>query len=135
MKIALTRRESFCASHRLHAQGLSNSANAALFGPCNNANGHGHNYVIEVTVAGPVAPDTGLVMNLADLKAIILDQVIAKVDHKHLNLDVAEFHDLNPTAENIALVIWRWLTPHLPHLSRLVVRETDKNSATIEADS
>jgi 6-pyruvoyltetrahydropterin/6-carboxytetrahydropterin synthase len=87
----LTRRETFSASHRLHATHLSDEKNRELFGKCNRENGHGHNYVIEVSVRGSIDPATGLVMNLTDLKHVIAEQVLARVDHRHLNLDVPEF--------------------------------------------
>lgn len=126
----LTRRAVFSASHRLHTAALSAAANQALFGKCNGVNGHGHNYVLEVTVHGPIDAN-GLVMNLTDLKKAIDETVMAKLDHKHLNLDVAEFRELNPTAENIAVVIWRWLEPTLPKklLHEVKLYETENNVA------
>lgn len=125
----LARRESFSASHRLHSPHLSDEENARLFGKCNRANGHGHNYVLEVTVRGPIDPATGLVMHLSDLKRILREEVLPKVDHRHLNLDVAEFAALNPTAENIACVVWQWLLPSLGGLLHEVkLQETEKNT-------
>ena len=125
----LTRREVFSASHRLFSEHLSEAENIALFGKCFHASGHGHNYVLEVSVKGPVDKH-GLVMNLADLKEAIATHVLSKVDHKHLNLDVEEFHQMNPTAENIAIVIWRWLTTALGKaLYEVKLHETENNVA------
>lgn len=130
----LTRRETFAASHRLHADALSDAENQALFGPCNRPNGHGHNYVLYVSVKGPIDSETGIVMNLVDLKDVIRTHVMSKVDHRHLNLDVPEFQTLNPTVENIAVVIWRWLKPHLPLLEEVKVYETENNIAVYRGD-
>jgi 6-pyruvoyltetrahydropterin/6-carboxytetrahydropterin synthase len=131
----LSRRETFSASHRLVSARLSEEENRQLFGKCYHASGHGHNYVLEVIVKGPVDAATGIVMNLADLKRIIQDNVLAKVDHKHLNLDVAEFKTINPTAENIAIVIWQWLKPSLGTLLHEVrLHETEKNVAVYRGE-
>jgi 6-pyruvoyltetrahydropterin/6-carboxytetrahydropterin synthase len=130
-KVYLTRRETFSASHRLHSEKISGEENKKLFGKCNSENGHGHNYVLEVTVYGEVDLKTGLVLNLADLKQIMDAHVLSKVDHKHLNLDVEEFKSLNPTTENLAIVVWKWLAPHLPLglLHQIKIFETEKNIA------
>lgn len=126
----LSRRETFSASHRLVSAALSDAENQALFGKCYHPSGHGHNYVLEVSVHGSIDQKTGIVMNLAKLKEIIQTQVLSKVDHKHLNLDVVEFKTLNPTAENIAYVIWQWLTPSLGELLYEVrLHETENNVA------
>lgn len=126
----LSRRETFSASHRLHCNELSDEENKALFGKCNRDNGHGHNYVLEVLIKGPINPKTGLVMNLADLKALIHTHVLDKLDHRHMNLDVAEFKALNPTTENVTKVIWGWLAPHLDGLLYEVrLHETENNLA------
>ncbi|MGE3714736.1 MAG: 6-carboxytetrahydropterin synthase [Alphaproteobacteria bacterium] len=126
----LSRRETFSASHRLHCNGMSDEDNRKLFGKCNHANGHGHNYVLEVLVRGEIDQTTGLVMNLSDLKALIHEHVLDKIDHKHMNLDVAEFSILNPTTENVAKVIWDWLHPHLGGLLHEVrLHETENNIA------
>ncbi|MFW0777028.1 MAG: 6-carboxytetrahydropterin synthase [Rickettsiales bacterium] len=125
----LTRREVFSASHRLHSKSLSDDENRALFGKCWHPNGHGHNYVLEVSVRGPI-DEHGLVMNLTELKKILQKNVISKVDHIHLNMDVKEFKELNPTAENIAYVIWHWLKPTLGELLYEVkLHETENNVA------
>ena len=125
----LTRRATFSASHRLHSIKLSKEENIKLFGKCNNPNGHGHNYILEVSIRGEIDEKTGMVMNLSDLKEVIEENAIFKLGHKHLNLDVPEFKALNPTAENIATVIWKFLKPKLKNLLyeiRLV--ESENNS-------
>ena len=126
----LSRRETFSASHRLHCNNLGDEENRKLFGKCNHTSGHGHNYVLEVLVKGTIDEKTGLVMNLADLKQIIHDHVLIKVDHKHLNVDVPEFKTLNPTTENVAKIIWDWLKPQLGGLLYEVrLQETENNLA------
>ena len=126
----LSRRETFSASHRLHSAELSDEENRTLFGKCNRPNGHGHNYVLNVLVKGDINTKTGLVMNLSDLQAIILQHVVDKVDHRHLNLDVPEFKTLNPTTENFSVVIWNWLKPHLGELLyEIRLHETENNIA------
>jgi 6-pyruvoyltetrahydropterin/6-carboxytetrahydropterin synthase len=130
-EVKLIRRVQFSASHRLHASGLSDAENQKIFGKCNRANGHGHNYVAYIEVKGEVDPKTGMVMSLEDLKAAIERTVMARLDHKHLNLDVPEFKSLNPTAENIAIVLWRMLEPELPKglLHKVTLHETENNIA------
>jgi len=127
----LSRRATFSASHRLHSKHLSDDENKIIFGKCNHASGHGHNYELEVVIKGKIDAKTGLIFNLTDLKAIIDKAVIQKVDHRHLNLDVPEFAEQNPTAEVMARVFWSWLQPELPaHLLYEVrVRETENNLA------
>ncbi len=135
-RVYLTRREIFSASHRLHAPQLSDSENQRLFEKCNHIHGHGHNYTLEVTVTGPVEPVTGLVFNLSDLKTAIDQAIFQKVDHKHLNLDVAEFKNLNPTVENMTVVFWKWLEAHLPAglLYEVKVYETENNVAVYRGE-
>lgn len=131
----LVRREHFSAAHRLHSVHLSDEENARVFGKCNWENGHGHNYEIEVTVRGPIDPDTGMMMNLVDLKSLIEDHILDKVDHRHLNHDVEEFKTINPTAENIAVVFWDWLKPHLgDSLYEMKVYETPRNIAVYRGE-
>ena len=130
MKTAyVTRRMTFSAGHRLHNDALSAEANRALYGKCNNPNGHGHNFVVEVTVAGGIDPRTGMVFNLRDLKTVMTDVVENGLDHKNLNLDVPAFQGMITTAENIAVVIWTLLAERLPagalHEVRLI--ETENN--------
>ncbi len=137
MTVYLTRRESFCASHRLHSEKLSEEENRKLFGKCNSENGHGHNYFIEVTVRGEPNSDTGLVMNLTELKEIIHRAILDKVDHKHLNLDVKELKGINPTTENLARAFFSMLTPAVPKgmLFEVRVFETEKNSAAFRGEN
>lgn len=104
--IYITRRLEFCASHRLYNPEFSDDKNETTFGLCNNPNGHGHNYVLEVTVKGEVAPETGMVLDLKALKSIINEEIVSKVDHKNLNVDVDFLEGVIPTAENIAIHIW-----------------------------
>jgi 6-pyruvoyltetrahydropterin/6-carboxytetrahydropterin synthase len=128
-KAYITRRLTFSAAHRLHSGRLGAEENRRVFGKCNHPNGHGHNYVLEVTVAGPIDPTTGMVFSLTELKAVMNDVIERGFDHKNLNLDVPAFRELNPTAENIAAVLWdllsRRLKPGLLHEVRLI--ETENN--------
>jgi len=132
----LSRRAHFSASHRLHSPHLSDLENKNVFGKCNHVNGHGHNYVVEVSVRGSIDSRTGMVANLEDLKNALEKTVMLHFDHKHLNLDVAEFKDLNPTAENIAYVIWQMIKKEAPHLALYEVKlfETENNSATYRGE-
>lgn len=107
--IEITRREEFSASHRLHNPAFSEAENQRVFGICNNPNGHGHNYALEVTVRGPIPAQTGMVMDLKELKDILDREIIQKVDHKHLNMDVPFLQGVIPTAENVAKVFWEML--------------------------
>jgi 6-pyruvoyltetrahydropterin/6-carboxytetrahydropterin synthase len=126
----LTRRISFCAAHRLHSTSLTDSENKTLFGKCNQINGHGHNYILEVTVRGEIDPKTGIVMDLSKLKQILDEAVMQRIDHKNLNLDVEEFASLNPTAENIAVCVWSWIERLLPKglLYQIKLYETENNA-------
>lgn len=125
--IRFTRKYHFCTAHRLHADQLSAEENVRVFGKCNNPNGHGHNYYLEVTVAGEPDPVTGMVISLSDLDAIVDERVVKKFDHKHLNLDTEEFRELNPTSENVVKVIWDLLQSELPGLYKIGLYETEKN--------
>ena len=127
--IYVTRRATFSASHRLHNPELSDEENTKLFGKCNNPNGHGHNYTLEVVVAGEIDPYTGYVIDLKELKGIIIEHVIKKVDHKNLNLDVDFLKDKIPSAENIAIGIWEQLVDKLPtgQLYSVKLYETENN--------
>ncbi len=128
-KVILTRRTTFSASHRLISHELTDAENRALFGKCYEPNGHGHNYELEVTLKGEVDPKTGLLMNLTALKEVLNECVLSKVDHKHLNLDLPEFKHLNPTTENVAIVIWNWVAPKLAKglLYEIRIKETENN--------
>lgn len=126
----LTRRETFSACHRLHSENLSSEDNKTIFGKCNNPNGHGHNYVVEVTVKGPVDHDTGMVMNLTDVKKIINESVMKPLDHKNLDKDVPYFKNVVSTTENVAIFIFNSIRSELPDqvsLYEIKVWETEKN--------
>ena len=118
--VRVSLRFEFSAAHRLHAKGLSAEQNAEVFGRCNNPNGHGHNYEVEVVVSGEPGA-TGRVMAIGKLQEIVNREIVERFDHKHLNLDCAEFNagGLNPTVENIAGVLYRRLEPHIPAPARL----------------
>jgi 6-pyruvoyltetrahydropterin/6-carboxytetrahydropterin synthase len=111
--IYVTRRAEFSASHYYHNPELSVEENRRLFGKCNNPHGHGHNYRLEVTVAGEVDPATGMVMDLKDLKKLLEAEVLEQMDHKFLNKEVPVFSTQIPTTENIAVEIWKLLEPKL----------------------
>ncbi|XP_055509699.1 6-pyruvoyl tetrahydrobiopterin synthase isoform X1 [Leucoraja erinacea] len=127
--LRLTRVESFCAAHRLHSNFLSAEDNKRIFGKCNNPNGHGHNYKVEVTVCGEVNPVTGMVMNITELKEHMQEVIMKQLDHKNLDKDVPFFANNVSTAENIAIYIWENLQTLLPPklLYEVKVYETDKN--------
>lgn len=129
--VEVTQAFEFSASHRLFVPTLSALDNAALFGKCANANGHGHNYVLEVSVAGRPDARDGRVVNLDDLNAVVRRRVIDAFDHKHLNLDCPEFAALNPTVENIVRVIWNKLAGQMgrTRLARVRLWETPKTWA------
>jgi 6-pyruvoyltetrahydropterin/6-carboxytetrahydropterin synthase len=113
MSVTLTRKVHFCASHRYHNPAFSDEENRRIFGKCNNPNGHGHNYVCEVSVAGDVDPMTGMVIDLKVLGQFLDEVIMRRYDHKNLNLDVPEFATAIPTTENLAVDIWRHLAPRL----------------------
>jgi len=127
--IFITRRLEFCASHRLFNPGFSDEENAATFGLCNNPNGHGHNYVLEVTVKGEVDPQTGMVLDLKALKKLINEKIIDLVDHKNLNVDVDFLRGVIPTAENIAIQFWERIRPHIENgeLYEIKLYESERN--------
>ena len=129
LMVYLTKVYEFSAAHRLHSHVLSDEDNRDIFGKCNNPAGHGHNYVLEVTVKGDVDTKTGLVAGLNLLDEVVEKQVNARFDYKHLNLDAPEFETLNPTSENFVKVLWDVLEPNLQPvvLHRLRLRETPKN--------
>lgn len=127
--IYVTRREVFSSSHRLYNVNFSDEKNEKVFGNCSNLNGHGHNYVLEVVVAGQPDPDTGYVIDLKILKKIIRENVIAKVDHKNLNMDVDFMSGVIPSAENIAIGIWNQLESKISsgRLYSVKLYETENN--------
>ena len=132
MKVKVSRKASFNAAHRLFRPDWSDEKNDAVFGKCNNPRYHGHNYDLIVSVTGEIDQETGFVMDLKVLKELIAEHVEEALDHKNLNLDVPEFKNLNPTAENIAVVIWNKLRPFIPETKELEVTlfETPRNFVT-----
>lgn len=131
MPLLVTRRERFNAGHRLYRPELSDEENRRIFGKCSNPSGHGHNYVLEVSVEGHIDPQTGYLFDLGALSKLIQDQILDDVDHANLNVDVEWMQGLNPTTEVLADRFWERLAPHLPEgkLYRVKVQETDKNWA------
>lgn len=129
MKTTVCREAHFNAAHRLHNPKWSEERNQSIFGKCNNSNYHGHNYDLIVKVTGDIDPETGYVIDMKVLKQLIEDEVIERFDHKNLNLDTEEFKELNPTAENIARVIYEKLRGGIAkQLSlRVVLYETRRN--------
>jgi 6-pyruvoyltetrahydropterin/6-carboxytetrahydropterin synthase len=136
LKIELGRRYRFAASHRLHSSHLSEEENFRVFGKCNNPYGHGHNYVLEVSLSGAIDPATGMIANLADLDAFVERQVLAEFDHKSLNEDVPAFCGQVPTTENLCIEIYKRLKA-FPNakLERIRVQETGNNSFEYAGDN
>jgi len=128
-QVTVTRRIKFNAAHRVHNPALSDAENVALFGKCNNANWHGHNYTLDVSVKGEIDARTGYVIDLSQLKAIVEREVVNYVDHRNFNLDVPFMQGIIPTSENIIVAFWRALVPVVSPgtLIRLVLWETDNN--------
>ena len=128
-KVAVIRCEHFNAAHRLYKEGWSDEQNLATFGKCSLPHYHGHNYELEVKLVGEVDPETGFVMDLKLLSDLVNEQVLERFDHKNLNVDTEEFRELNPTAENIAIVIHDLLRPHISEKLDLYIRlyETPRN--------
>jgi len=129
MKAHLTRRYMFSASHRLHSDEMSEEENRAIYGKCNNPYGHGHNYVLEVTVSGPVEERTGMVSNLVDLDGFVHQQVVERYDHQNLNL-LVEFVENVPTTENLCIAIYDIVKRGFrkAHLEKVRIEETMMNS-------
>ena len=129
MKVAVFRKAHFNAAHRLHNPKWSDERNKEVFGLCNNANYHGHNYELEVQIIGDIDPETGYVYDLGKLSDIIKKDIEKRFDHKNLNLDCPEFKDLNPSAENIVVVIWQILRGQIEMTYDIKVRlyETPRN--------
>jgi 6-pyruvoyltetrahydropterin/6-carboxytetrahydropterin synthase len=127
--VFITRRAEFAAAHRLSSPRLSDRENARLYGPCAHKGGHGHNYVLEVTLRGEVDPETGMLIDLKKLKAVIEREVIAKCDHRNLNVDPDFLRGVIPTAENVAIGCWRVLERRLPKglLWRVRLFESPRN--------
>jgi 6-pyruvoyltetrahydropterin/6-carboxytetrahydropterin synthase len=129
------RRYTISASHRLHTDALSAEENQAAYGKCNNPHGHGHNYIVEVLVSGPVDPETGMVVNMAALDDVVRTNVIARFDHANLNLDHL-FQNRVPTTENLSRVVFALLKNALPagYLERVRVEETENNFFECEGE-
>ena len=129
MKITVCRKEHFNAAHRLFNPDWSEEKNERVFGKCNNPNFHGHNYELIVKLSGEPEPDTGYVYDLKKLSDLIKSNVLEKLDHKNLNLDVEEFRKINPTAENIAVVIYNILREKIENKLdiKIILYETERN--------
>jgi 6-pyruvoyltetrahydropterin/6-carboxytetrahydropterin synthase len=132
--VTVTKRVTFNAAHRVHNPALSDAENQSLFGKCNNPNWHGHNYVLEVSVTGPVEEKTGYVMDLGAIKRVVQEEVVGKMDHRNLNLEVDFMRGINPTTENIVVACWRVLEPKIRpnRLTRLRLIETENNYVEYE---
>lgn len=136
MNATIIRKEHFNAAHRLYNPSWSDEKNDAVFGLCNNPSFHGHNYELHVYLTGPIDPETGFVWDMKKLSSLIKVNILEKFDHKNLNLDTDEFKSLNPTAENIAVVIWDILRKKIDSRFQLkvVLYETERNFVAYEGD-
>jgi 6-pyruvoyltetrahydropterin/6-carboxytetrahydropterin synthase len=128
------RRATFNAAHRLFREDWSDEQNRNVFGKCSNPNYHGHNYVLEVWLEGKIDPETGYVIDLKILKDYIKEEITERFDHRNLNLDCDEFKNLNPTAENIALVCWRLLRTRLDSNYNLTIKLWETENNVVECD-
>jgi len=128
-QVTITRRMHFSAAHRVHNPAMSDEENRRTFGKCNNPNWHGHNYILDVSVKGPLDERTGYVIDLTRVKEIVEREVVSKVDHRNLNLEVDFLRDTIPTTENVVVAFWRVLEPALrpARLTHLVLWETVNN--------
>ncbi len=130
-RVRVTRRVHWNSAHRLFRPEWSDERNTEVFGACSNPNWHGHNYEMDVTVAGPVDPDTGYVLDLKVLKDLLEERVVSHLDHRNLNLEVSWLDGLVPTTENVVVAIWNRIHDRLPDglaLERIVLWETPRNS-------
>lgn len=136
MKVTVHRKAHFNAAHRLYRKDWDQEKNETVFGKCSNPNYHGHNYELTVSVTGLIDPETGFVIDLKVLKDLIYNEIEIPFDHKNLNIEVEEFQDLNPTAENISVVIWNRLRPKLNLDFELSVTlyETPRNFVTFNGN-
>ncbi len=134
--VYVTRREVFSSAHRLVNPALSDEENYELYDKCFSPNYHGHNYVLEVVVAGKIEDRTGYVIDLKHLKSIMKEYVISKMDHRNLNTDVDFLQGINPTAENLAVAIWQQLVDHIPQgkLHSVKIYETENNYAEYKGE-
>lgn len=136
LKLSLGRRYRFAASHRLYSPHFSEEENVRLYGKCANPYGHGHNYMLEVTITGPVDPDTGMIANLAELDPFVEREVIEAFDHKYINEQVPEFRDSVPTTENVCHEIYRRLEKFsAARIERIRIEETSNNSFEFVCES
>lgn len=136
MKVTVHRKAHFNAAHRLYNQNWSDDKNSDIFGKCANPHYHGHNYELIVSIRGEIDPKTGYVVDMKWLKDLIFQEIEEKFDHKNLNLEVDFFKDLNPTAENISVVIWKILRPKINPDQELTVTlyETPRNFVTFNGE-
>ena len=136
MRVTISRKAHFNAAHRLYRKDWTFEQNDSVFGKCNNPNFHGHNYELIVSVTGKINPETGYVMDIKELSDLILEEVERPFDHKNLNLDVPDFENLNPTAENIAVVIWTKIRKRieLKFDLEVVLYETPRNFVTYKGE-
>jgi len=134
MQVTIARKAHFNSAHRLHNPLWDEATNREVFGKCNNPNYHGHNYELIVKVSGEIDPHTGYVMDVKVLADLIRDEIEARFDHKNLNLDTEEFKNLNPTAENIVVVIWQLLRAKIDVNKKLkvILYETERNFVEYE---
>ena len=132
--VYVTRKAHFNAAHRLHNPDKPDDWNRDTFGKCNSPNWHGHNYELDVTVAGEPHPDTGFVIDLGYLKGVIAEHVIEPLDHKNLNLDVPFLEGKKTSTETLAVAIWQQLAPHVPGLHEISLRETPNNSVVYRGE-
>lgn len=136
MKTTLGRRYRFAASHRLHNPQFTAQENLRLYGKCNSPHGHGHNYVVEVMLGGPVDPATGMIANLGELDPFVESEVVEAFDHKYLNEEVPAFREMVPTTENVCREIYRRLRGFpLARVERVRIEETSKNSFEIDFEA
>jgi 6-pyruvoyltetrahydropterin/6-carboxytetrahydropterin synthase len=136
MRLTLNRRYSFAASHRLHSAQLSEEENRRVYGKCNNPYGHGHNYVVEIGVSGPVDAETGMIANLSELDGFVQREVLEEFDHTYLNEQIPVFKSVVPTTENVCREIFRRLEKFPDaRLERVRIEETGKNSFEVSRDS
>jgi len=136
MKVTVSRKAHFNAAHRLYNNDWTDARNAKIFGKCANPNFHGHNYELIISVKGEIHPETGFVMDMKILKQLIREEIEEQFDHKNLNEEVTEFKTLNPTAENISVVIWQKLRSKISEELELTVTlyETPRNFVTYSGE-
>lgn len=136
--IYITRKFHFSAAHRVYNPALSDEENLKVYGKCSNPNGHGHNYVMKVTVAGTIDDSIGYVMDLTELKRLVDEEIISKVDHKNINLDVDFMKGVLPSTENLAVSFWKQIRGKIDNDKRrlysIQLRETDNNSVEYKGE-